>query len=281
MTTVSIVIPCFNDGRYLPDAIASAQTQTHPNIEIVVVDDHSTDVQTLDALRVAADRGAHVLKTPEGKKGPSAARNAGIAQASGDYILPLDADDKIDPAYIATALAVFERDPDVVICGCNVRFFGLRHHRLNQPPLSMVALVLEEYKLVNSCLFRKSDWERVGGYDESLVFSREDMVFWLDLLQLGGKIHVLPDEFFFYRIRPRSLTAAVPGAASEREKLEALYAARPEHFHRHIVDFMDAVTQYRTEKAQRECLLSWKVFAPILRLEWFLRQRVKRFFGRA
>ncbi|MDR2075668.1 MAG: glycosyltransferase family 2 protein [Desulfovibrio sp.] len=278
---VSVVIPCYNDGKYLPEAVASVKAQTYPELEIVIVDDHSTAQDTQDILSAMKQAGCTVLTAPEGKKGAAAARNAGIARATGDFILPLDADDKIDPTYIDKAVAAFKADPALVICGCGVRFFGLRGHAFAQPPLTLTALILEDYKLVASCLYRKSDWERVGGYDESLALGKEDMIFWLDLLEAGGGVAVLPEELFFYRIRPRSITAEVRGAPTEREKLTAMYQARPELFHRHTIDFMDALARRRAESARRECLFSWKLLAPVFKMEWFLRQCAKRVLGRA
>lgn len=278
---VSIIIPCYNDGKYLREAVASAQAQTYAACEIIIINDHSSDPHTIEVLRELTAEGVTVITTPDGKKGLSAARNTGIAHAKGAYILPLDADDKIAPTYMAKALALLESDPDVVICGCKVRFFGLKHHRFQQPALTLSALVLEEYKLVCTCLYRKNDWTRVGGYDESLVLGKEDMIFWLDLLAQGGKVAILPEELFFYRVRPRSMTAQVTGAPSEHDKLTALYAARPEIFQSHILDFMDALARYREEKAQTRCLFSWKIISPLFALEWSLRQHVKRLLGRA
>ena len=281
MYRVSIIIPCYNDGKYLPEAIASARAQTYPNIEIIIVDDHSTDPKTQRVLLDVAAQGLCVLQTPPGKKGLPAARNAGIARATGKYILPLDADDKIEPTYVSKAVTVLNDNDDVSICGSQVRFFGFRNNVWIQPEYSYEALVLEEYKLVCSCMYRRTAWERVGGYDESLAIGKEDMVLWLDLLQDGGKVSILPEALFFYRIRPNSMTASVVGAPSEREKLAALYSARPIIFERHTLDFMNALARYREEKGRRECLISWKAFSPVLKLEWALRQWIKRRLGRA
>ena len=279
--TVSIIIPCFNAGHYLVESVESARRQTWEQKEIIIVDDHSTDEQTKKELHSLSHQpGVRVLSVPHGRKGPSAARNVGIEAARGEFIFPLDADDKIDPTYISKAVAVLANKADVVICGAKVKFFGLRNHVWNQPECTYKNLLLEEYKLVCSCLYRRKDWERVGGYDESLVF-REDMVFWIDLLEQGGEVVVLPEVLFFYRIRPRSLTSSIKGSPSESEKIAALYKARPDVFERYTPEFMNALAQHREEKAHRECLISWKIASPVLKLEWALRQKVKRLFGRA
>lgn len=281
LRTVSIIIPCYNDGKYLPEAIASAKRQTYPNIEIIVVDDHSTDPNTQVILLKIAESGLSVLQTPPGKKGLPAARNAGIARATGKYILPLDADDKIDPTYVSKAVAVLSNNADVAVCGSQVKFFGLHRHIWIQPGYSYEALVLEEYKLVCSCMYRRNDWERVGGYDESLILGKEDMAFWLDVLHEGGRVVILPEPLFFYRIKPHSMCAITAKAPTEQERLAALYRARPEIFRDHALGFMQLCAAYRDERARHTCLFSWKLLAPLFQLEWYLRQQVKRLFGRA
>lgn len=281
MQTVSIIIPCYNDGKYLPEAIATAKQQTYPNIEIIVVDDHSTDPKTQETLQEIAKSGLCVLQTPPGKKGLPAARNAGIAQATGKYILPLDADDKIDPTYVSKAVAVLSNNPDVAVCGSQVKFFGLHRHVWVQPEYSYESLVQEEYKLVCSCVYRRTDWERVGGYDESLVLGKEDMAFWLDVLHEGGDVVILQEPLFFYRIRSHSMCAITAQSPTEQQRLAALYNTRPDIFRDHVLSFMQLCAAYRDERARRTCLFSWKLLTPVFQLEWFLRQQVKRMSGRA
>lgn len=278
---VSIIIPCYNDGKYLPEAVASALAQTYAHIELIVVDDHSTDLVTKAALAAAHERGIRVLTTPEGKKGLPAARNTGIAAATGKYILPLDADDKISPSYVDKAVAALESNANAQVCTSRVRFFGLRHHEWVQPPYAYSALVLEQYKIVATSLYRKTDWERVGGYDERLTLGKEDMVFWLDLLNDGGEVIVLPEVLFFYRIKPNSMSAATSENVTECERLSAMYVARPKIFQRYLPDFMHLCAELRSVESHRTCLFSWKLLSPVFRLEWFLRQKVKRLLGRA
>ncbi|MGE4312218.1 glycosyltransferase family 2 protein [Desulfovibrio sp.] len=279
--TVSIIIPCYNDGKYLPEAVASARAQSYPNIEIIIVNDYSTDPLTNSLLEKFAAEGITVINTTPGKKGLSAARNTAIKASSGEYILPLDADDKVDPTYVEKAVAVLASNPRVLICTSRVRFFGLRHNEWVQGAYSYANLVLEEYKILATSLFRRKDWARIGGYEESLTMGKEDMVFWLDILKDGGEAEILPEILIYYRIKPFSMSALRGGAPTECEKVAAMYAARPDLFHDHTIDFMCYCANFRVEKSQRECLFSWKLFSHLFRLEWFLRQKVKRLFGRA
>ena len=97
--TVSVVIPCYNQARYLPDAIRSVREQTHQALECIVVDDGSADRTS----GVAAELGAHVIHQANG--GVSAARNAGLSVARGELVVFLDADDVLLPAALARGSA--------------------------------------------------------------------------------------------------------------------------------------------------------------------------------
>ena len=90
---VSVIIPCYNQGRYLDDAITSVLVQTYQNFEILIVDDGSTEPETIEILQDYQQPKTRIIRTEN--QGVATARNLGIAQAQGTYILPLDADDKI------------------------------------------------------------------------------------------------------------------------------------------------------------------------------------------
>src|SRR5438309_8808465 len=90
---ISVVMPCFNHGEFLPEAAASVARLGREDIEIVVVDDGSTDERTREVMDELAERGTKVIR--QENKGLAAARNAGIAASQGEYILPLDADDRL------------------------------------------------------------------------------------------------------------------------------------------------------------------------------------------
>jgi glycosyltransferase involved in cell wall biosynthesis len=107
--TVSVVIPCFNQARYLPVAVASVRAQRYaPSVECLVVDDGSTD----DTAAVAARLGVAVVR--QGNAGVSAARNAGLAATRSDYVVFLDADDELLPSAIGDEVEALRGDPDAV-----------------------------------------------------------------------------------------------------------------------------------------------------------------------
>src|SRR5687768_12090324 len=106
LPNVSIVIPCYNQARYLPAALASVRRQGYQPIECLVVDDGSTD----DTAALAASLGARVISRPNG--GVSAARNAGLAAARGELVVFLDADDELLPDAVAAEVAAFDANAD-------------------------------------------------------------------------------------------------------------------------------------------------------------------------
>lgn len=280
MKNVSIIIPCFNDGKYLPEAVASARAQTHSSVETIVVDDHSDDPRTLAVYEDLRGQGVTVICTPEGKKGPSAARNVGIAVASGEYILPLDADDVMASDYVSLAAAALDADPELGICYCKATYFGLKSGPWRLPPYSFDAL-LTGNMIFASAMFRKADWLRVGGYDEKLVTGLEDYALWLRIAALGRRVKQLDAELFKYRIKKDSRTAAMTQNDSETAALEAVYESCQDIFAAHAGVLVRQLHGLRQMQNQQACLFSWKAARHVFNLEWRLRQTIKKFLGRA
>lgn len=234
MTSVSVVIPCFNDGRYLSEAVGSARAQSHPDVEIVVVNDGSTDPQTLRVLDQVSDDGAHVVH--QENKGLPAARNAGISASSGDYILPLDSDDRISPSYAAQASAVLDRDPDVGIVGGMIEYFGMRSGT-DRPSYDGIERMLFQNCLFTSSMTRRSDWEAVGGYPTEISLG-EDWVYWLRILALGRSVEILPETVWFYRQHDRQMTRNLDVGDWTRAVLFAM-RDQPQLYATHIDEVID------------------------------------------
>lgn len=204
MELVSVIMPCFNDGNYLADSISSLESQSYRNVELILIDDGSTDPNTMNALKLAEKIPRHqILHTDH--VGPSKARNLGIQNAKGKYILPLDADDKIAPEYIEKAIKLMESSEDIGIVYCYAELFGEKSGRWELPNYSFETMLLDNIIFVTA-LFRKCDWEAAGGFCQEFQHGMEDYDFWLSIIEMGRIVYQIPEVMFFYRIKPQSRT---------------------------------------------------------------------------
>lgn len=215
---VSIIIPCFNHWQYLPEALDSALNQTHPDCEIVIVDDGSTLKPPDDLLKRFQHERITFFRIEN--SGPSEARNKAIEKASGEYILPLDADDKIAPTYIEKAQKIFQAQPQVGIVYCDAEYFGNRNQEWELPPYNFPDILLDNF-IFTTALFKKADWKRVGGYNVNMKHGWEDHDFWLSLIELKKTVVRIPETLFFYRQSGDSRTNRF-NAEQKREMFEQL-----------------------------------------------------------
>lgn len=203
MEKVSVIMPCYNDGVYMEEAVASLRAQTYQNIELIIIDDGSDDAKTIEILDKMKEDGAVVLHTDHLR--PAGARNAGISIATGKYILPLDSDDTIEPTYIAQAVEVMEGNENIGVVYCHADLFGEETGPWQLPDYSLEKMLLDNVVFVTA-LFRREDWERAGGFRTTMKYGMEDYDFWLSILELGREIYQLPETLFHYRIKPVSRT---------------------------------------------------------------------------
>jgi glycosyltransferase involved in cell wall biosynthesis len=206
MPKVSVIIPCYNQGEYIEEAINSVLAQTFKDYEIIIINDGSTDKKTnliLSNLRV---KHATLISTPN--RGLSGARNNGIKKARGEYILPLDADDRIDPTYLEKASKLLDRDPLLKIVYCKAFTFGERKGSWKLPEYSHKKMLFRNL-IFCSALFRKKDWKEVGGYSPKMSGGWEDWDFWLSLIERGGKVKCIQEVLFYYRLTKDSMTKSM------------------------------------------------------------------------
>lgn len=202
MPKVSVIIPCYNLGAFIDEAVDSVLEQTFTDVEIIIVDDGSDDPMTKSKLLNYIRPKTRVIHI--NNSGVATARNCGISQATGRYILPLDADDRIAPIFLEKANAVLDCNPSVGIVTSRVELFGEAHGEWNMPPGISLPYILLDNQIVCTSLFRKSDWQKLGGYDVVMHHGWEDWDLWLKLLQLEKNVVRLPELLFFYRIRSGS-----------------------------------------------------------------------------
>ena len=195
---VSVVIPCYNYGKFIEEAIDSVLASTYQNIEIIVVDDGPTDPFTIELLKNLSKSKTRVIF--QENQGLARARNNGISQANGEFILPLDADDKIDPTYIEKALYVLKQRPQLGLAYGYAQVFGSQYFLWETGKYNIEKLTREN--IIPSCsLFRKSVWEKVGGYENDR-YQYDDWTFWLKLASHGYYGQLIPEVLFFHRKHP-------------------------------------------------------------------------------
>ncbi|MFM2302983.1 MAG: hypothetical protein RLZZ135_386 [Cyanobacteriota bacterium] len=201
---LSVVIPCFNQGEYLLDAISSVRAYTDSVYEIIIVNDGSTDAMTIDLMQQLEQQGYLVLN--QENQGVARARNNAIEQAQGRYILALDADNKIRLDYILKGIEILDRHPDVGVVYGKPEWFGEGQRSWHIPEeFDVDKLIIDNY--IDACaVFRKSLWQDCGGYDPELL-GLEDWDFWLSAVEKGWKFYYIPEILFDYRVRSGSRLA--------------------------------------------------------------------------
>lgn len=202
MEKVSILMPCYNDGAYLREAFSSIEAQTWKNIEVIVVDDGSDDEMTVQTLHELEAEGRCRLYS-QANQGPSAARNRAFSESVGEFILPLDADDCIEPTYIERAIQILRENERIGVCYCRADFIGRETGRWGLPDYSVDQMLIDNVVFVSSVM-RRTVFEQAGGYDESMKNGMEDYDFYLSVLENKWEIYQIPEVLFHYRIKHMS-----------------------------------------------------------------------------
>nr|WP_238480678.1 glycosyltransferase family A protein [Desulforadius tongensis] len=195
---VSVVIPCYNHGKYLKDAINTVREQTYKKTEIIVVNDGSTDKYTLDVIKEISNAEPDVIVINQENSGLAAARNAGINKAKGEYILPLDADDLLEKDFLSKTVDILNNHPDVGFVYTWVKYFGAADGIWQTPEYDHVHLLVTNLCTAAS-LFRHNAFDQVGGYNTDMVYGFEDWDFWIALSKHGWRGWCVKEPLFLYR----------------------------------------------------------------------------------
>jgi glycosyltransferase involved in cell wall biosynthesis len=251
---LSVVIPCHNDGKYLSEAIESVLSREHRlrSFEVVVVDDHSTDEETLEVLERWAreDRAIRVLRNP-GAGGPATARNVGVDAAASEWVAFLDADDVWPPGGLQARWEVVETEPGAEWIGADFRewhengsleatghyhkddFVGAilapayrsgRALRLERP---VEQFLRSSLTWTSTVMVKRALVQRVGGFHPALR-GPEDLHLWYRLA-LEGDFFFVPQVVALYRQRAGSLISRARRAGRLRPEWDALYRLLSRH----------------------------------------------------
>jgi glycosyltransferase involved in cell wall biosynthesis len=222
---VSVIVPCYNGGRFFDQLLSSLRVQTFRDFEIIIVDDGSTEPETIAKL---AKLPSEIRVVRQANAGLPAARNAGFRSARADLVLPLDCDDVLEPTYLAETVSALNSAPKEV-------GFVFTHVRLSGAVKGVFTTKFDRFdqlfinRLPYCMLFRKSAWAAVGGYDETMRDGSEDWEFNIRLAQANFSGIEIARPLFVYAIRPEGMllskTARLQGTMwrSIRSKHEQLY----------------------------------------------------------
>ena len=270
-TRISIVMPVYNAGQSLERALRSAVAQTYRDVEIVVVDDGSTDARTLAILEGASRRpGVTVHRTPN--RGPSAARNLGVERAHGTYVLPLDADDYLDPAFLAKTAPILDRTPDVGIVHTWIGLVGGHHGTWHTGPFTLDALLVR--CTIHVCsLYRRPVWDAVGGYDPRFVDTAEDWDFWLGAVSRGWKAECVPEVLAYYQRSPTSRERRAREPGTSARVMRTLVGKHRALYEAHLEDALAGLYEHLCETSLAlERLYDRRAIRLALRLRGLLRR---------
>jgi glycosyltransferase involved in cell wall biosynthesis len=201
---VTVLIPCYNQGAYLNEAVDSVLAQTYQDFEILIVDDGSTDPQTVRLLDNYVRPKTTAYRTPNRKL--AAARNFLIERARGEYLCALDADDKLHPEYLDKTVATLEKDSSLGFVSTRLQAFGADTRVWPDDTRCDLVTLLCDDPVHPAALVRRSAVQAIGGYDERMPHQGdEDWDLWISLLEAGYPGIILEDILFFYRRRPGSM----------------------------------------------------------------------------
>ncbi|MEY3500623.1 MAG: hypothetical protein RL308_2292 [Bacteroidota bacterium] len=265
---VSVVIPCYNQAKYLPEALQSIENQTHQSWECIIVNDGSPDeTDKVAAEWCAKDSRFNYLYQNNG--GLSNARNNGIKQAKGKYILTLDSDDKFEPTFIEKAIKILESNDEIgVVSSWGVRFLENKHFEEFRPRGKSLDDFLFANAAIGTSLFRKKCWEQVGGYDEKMKSGYEDWEFYIRVCQQGWNVHIIEEILFFYRQHQVSMrTVALKKHDKEIRKYIFIKHAilYKEHYEVLIEYFLNAVELEKKQNIKIQNKIDYKLGRAILR----------------
>jgi glycosyltransferase involved in cell wall biosynthesis len=195
---VSIIIPCYNNKNVILEAINSALDQSYPNIEIIVVDDGSTD-NSYDVIHNCIGNNGKVQFVRQENRGPAAARNTGFSFSSGEYLVFLDGDDMLHKDYVETCLQVYDSNPALNIVYCDAELFENKTGLWKLHPFSESTILLYN-SIPVFAMIRSGVFNQIGKYDTRLKCS-EDWELWIRLLQEFSGVYKIPKVLYYYRKR--------------------------------------------------------------------------------
>jgi glycosyltransferase involved in cell wall biosynthesis len=195
---ISIIVPSYNKDQYIAETLDSLLAQIYPYWECIVINDGSTD-NTQEIIDEYVKKDNRIKSTTIPNSGVSKARNTGIRRAKAEFILPLDADDLLERTHLEKVMGVFIAKGSVRLVYTGVSLFGRENRPYDLAPFDYPTLLWNN--MMHGTVYKKVDFERVGGYRENMVHGLEDWDLWIALMEDFTKEEVVKIEepLFLYR----------------------------------------------------------------------------------
>lgn len=263
---VSIVIPCFNSEKYLLETINCVISQTFIDWECILINDESVDNTESIILKVLSidNRFKYIYQK---NTGVCIARNNAIKAATGDYILCLDADDLISDNFLEETIKILDSNSNIKIATSIVKFFGRSKGILNVISYD-IPVLLASNQLVVTSLFRRTDFDRVGGFNVNMKDGFEDWDFWISILKNGGIVDRSSKAFFYYRLQMSSRNNQI-SLEKERKLRYQLWENHKELFSLYFVD-PTKYNEYIRYANSPEYKIGSMILSPLRKLKSFL-----------
>lgn len=255
---VSVIIPCYNAVKYVEETLQSVSSQTFKNIEIIAVDDGSTD-DTFSIINSYKDMDSRLKTIKIQNGGSSKARMEGAKLAKGEYLLFLDSDDKIAPMYIEKCLSIAETGYDIVYT--EAIYFDRQNCKYDLPKFQLLDFLCLNCITITS-LIRKNLFDLVGGYDLNIM-QMEDWECYINLIEHGATVYQIPEELFFYRKRADCSSKSDSATLDEMDKsFLAIYTKHYDFYRKYNLGLKDLL--WRMHKHHSNHLRRWgyKLFKP-------------------
>lgn len=244
---LSIIVPCFNSEKTLADTLQSIVVQSFQNWEAIIINDGSPDNLENIALEfVKSDQRFKYFKKENG--GLASARNFGIKKSKGNYILPLDSDNKIRPNFVETALRIFDQNTSLGVVYGDANYFGIEEGLWKVGPFDKYRLLKHNY--IDACsLIKKEIFDNVGLYDQNLPHQgHEDWDLWLRIVASKHTFYYLEEVTFDYRVSNNSMIKGF----NEKMLKENIKYIKLKHFDLYEDSFAELYNKYQNLKVKIE-----------------------------
>lgn len=266
---ISVVVPCYNQAQFLDECLQSVLDQTYQNWECIIVNDGSPD-HTEEVAKKWTEKDFRFKYIDKENGGLSSARNAGIEIAKGEWILPLDADDRIGNQYLDIAEKQFVKNPTIIYC--NAEFFGDKRGTWELEEFSLPKLAKTNL-IFCSAFYRKDRWIEVKGYDENLIYGLEDWDFWILLLKGGGTVFKIDKVCFYYRVKSQSM---IKNLDSERRKISLDYISnKHSDFFIHQLGNFFELLDYKSKYDEIIHNKSYEIFNKFFMRLWIFKKNIR------